>query len=276
MPSNVALVSVIIPAHRDDDYLQQSIDSILKQTYKNIEILLLDNSEQAINQARFLNSQVRYIRTNPDWNISQILNFGFEVAQGKYLARMDSDDYAVNTRIAKQVEFLERNREIGVVGSAVEILSEVSTGKWKNGNVLHQPLGNNEIRKNLFIKNPFFHPTVMFRRSEIPKNPYNEGYNRAQDYRLWVRLYGKTQFANLPEPLLKYRFHSLQVGFLEQETSKASAEKARFVLGIKTVITNDENQSLGITAIKRYSRILLKKLWFTSGIRRKSHKNNSQ
>lgn len=260
MSNSQALVSVVVPAHRDDDYLGLALESLSNQTYENIEILLLDNSIQGINQARYANSRTKILRTNPKWNLSKVLNFGFERGRGKYLARMDSDDYALNTRIAKQVDFLEQNKHIDVLGSAVEILSDVSTGKWKNGNVLMPPLGNDDIQKSMFTSNPFFHPTVMFRRFEIPEKPYNESYTRAQDYRLWVRLYGTTKFANLSEPLLKYRFHSLQVGNLEQEISQAFAEKARFVLGLKSLIINDGNQSLGIAAIKRYSKIQIKKL----------------
>ncbi len=262
MVSYSELISVIIPAHRDDNLLAEAMNSILNQTYENIEILLLDNSIQGISKSRFTDPRVMVKRTKPEWSLSKVLNVGIELSKGKFIARMDADDIAAPTRIEKQAKFLEINHQIGVLGTAVTILSEVSKGKWENGSVLRQPQSHDEISKKMFIKNPFFHPTVMLRRSVLPNNPYNEKYIRAQDYRLWVKLYGKTNFANLSESLLTYRFHQLQVGNIERSTSQNFAEKARFMLGLKSVFTNDVNQQLGISAVKRYIKHELKNPWY--------------
>ncbi len=250
--SELKLVSVVLPAHRNDNLLRNALDSILNQSYPNIEIILADNSETGFKSITS-RGKIKYIRTNPVWNLSQVLNFAVVHSQGEYVARMDSDDIAISTRIEKQVEFLEKEKDVGVLGSSIQILSSLTDGHWANGKIIYQPLKHEEIQSKMFYKNPFFHPTVMFRKSLLERYSYNPRYERAQDYRLWVSLYNKTRFANLEEPLLLYRFHKDQVGNVDQILSRRFAKRAQMRLSLNSIITNDSNIRLGLESIKHHS-----------------------
>lgn len=250
--SDLKLVSVVLPAHRNDNFLKSALDSILNQTYPNIEIILADNSEAGLDSITS-KGNIKHIRTNPVWNLSQVLNFAIGHCQGDYVARMDSDDISKSKRIEKQVEFLEEKKDVGVLGSAIQIISHLTEGHWANGNIFRQPLNHKDIQSRMFFKNPFFHPTVMFRKSLLDRYSYNPRYERAQDYRLWVSLYNKTQFANLDEPLLLYRFHQDQVGNVDHKLSNRFAKKAQLTLSLYSIISNDTNIRLGRESIQHQS-----------------------
>ena len=116
---------------------------------------------------------------------------------------MDADDVALPTRLQAQVRFLDAHPEIGIVGTARELMDERGKFIW----VATPPLEDQAIRWHCLLGNPFAHPTVMIRRDLLSVNRlrYDEQFQTAQDYEFWTRLLQRTRGANLAEPLLRYR-----------------------------------------------------------------------
>lgn len=204
------LVSIIIPYNRCDKFFEHALKSITNQSYKNLEILLLDHQMVDKNiDATFTDPRIEVVNCRKLKSLSEVLNCGIQKAHGKYIARMDADDISHKNRIAAQLDFLEANTNIGILGTGIEVLTP--EGEIE---VRLQPEHHEAILKKMIYNNPFFHPTVMFRRSVLGDNlsPYNRFFNRAQDFELWTRLLFTTQGANLPQALLTYREHPLQSG----------------------------------------------------------------
>lgn len=200
------LVSIVMPVFNDMAYLSVAIESVLGQTYPHWELLIIDDGstdETPTLLQNWTDARIRVIRNPENWGVTRSLQRGLALAQGSYIARMDSDDVALPTRLAKQVQFLERHPEVGILGSRAELmdvagrslgLSSTYTTDWP-------------IRWASLLTNPFVHPTVMLRRATLTKLDlnYDETYRTSQDYDLWTRMLMVTEGANLAEPLLQYR-----------------------------------------------------------------------
>lgn len=209
------LVSVIMPIYNSEGFLDEAILSILNQTFTDFELIAIDDSStdsslSIIKKYMENDSRINLIENNINIGFVKNLNRAINIAKGKYIARMDSDDISDPTRFIKQVEFLNSHPSIGIVGSWV---NELGTKK-----VFKYPLAHNELYKYLIYGSPFGHPAVMIRRSVLTDNNifYNENYKVAQDYELWSRLLNVTKGANIPEVLLLWRKHKQQ----RSETNK--------------------------------------------------------
>lgn len=211
MHENWPLVSVLLPFTRVDKYLEEAAQSIYLQTYTNLEILFLDN--QKINAAiefKVDDMRAKVVDCRGLNSLSQVLNRGLKLSNGLYIARMDSDDISELTRLEKQVQYMESHKMVGVLGTAIQEISEIGA-RLK---IRIQPTTHEGILSKIAFNNPFFHPTVMIRSECLAeaKGPYSVFFTRAQDYELWTRLLTRTKGANLAEPLVKYRLHPMQFG----------------------------------------------------------------
>lgn len=214
-------VSVLMPAYNAVEHIREAIDSILEQTFTDFEFLIIDdgstdNTIEVIKE--YSDPRIKLIHNDKNQGLIYSLNYGLDIAQGKYIARMDADDIALNTRFEKQVDFFENNTDISILGTAFAFLGTPYE--------IHHPNYNQEIRIKLLDDGAFAHPTVMMRRDVIISNNirYNADYKYIEDYRFWVEAAIKNiKMANLDEVLLKYRQHSQQVSyqkFQEQEETK--------------------------------------------------------
>lgn len=200
-----------MPVYNAEKYVKQALESILAQSYSNLEILVIDDGSTDQSLAvieRIIDPRVAVIRNPVNKGLIATLNSGLERAGGKYIARMDADDLAHCDRIAKQVNFLEANAETGVVGTAYQELTE--QGPDKKVQFLSS---DDEIRTVLLFNSSLAHPTVMFRTSVLRDHAvaYDREFRHAEDYEMWVRLTQYTKLANLPDVLLQYRVHPAQV-----------------------------------------------------------------
>lgn len=203
------LVSVIIPAYNAEEYIEESLLSIINQTYENIEIIVvddgsIDDTAKILNKYLDQDDRINIIRTR-NQGVAKALNVGVLNSKGSYIARMDADDIAVSNRIEIQVKFLNGNLDIGVVGALAEIINEkgVFINKFSSKPEMHKCL----VWSMLF-SNPFIHPTVMMRSSITNKLLYRE--TPSEDYDFWVRAFEITKFHNIQQVLLQYRIHSKQ------------------------------------------------------------------
>ncbi len=204
--NHAILVSVILPIYNGQKYLKESIDSILTQTYHNLELIIIndgstDNSEAVIQS--FNDPRIRYYK-QINHGLAFTLNRAIDVANGRYIARQDQDDLSRPNRLEKQVAFLEAHPTYGVVGTWANILVE---NKLTNRSHNH-PTTNADIKFALLFDNPFVHSSVMMRKNIVNSvGGYSIDPSRQppEDYELWSRLFNQCDFANIGEYLLKYR-----------------------------------------------------------------------
>lgn len=200
------LVSVLIPVYNTPvEYLKDAINSIINQTYTNFELLILNDCSQEKDVEKtvleYKDSRIKYFKNEKNLGITGSRNKLIELAQGEYLAIMDHDDISLPERLAKQVDFLNKNSDVGVVGCWYKTLPKNKLVKF--------PTSNNEIEEALMLKCAILHPSSMIRKSILIDNNimYEQCFTPAEDYALWCKLIGKTKFANIPEILFNYRIH---------------------------------------------------------------------
>jgi glycosyltransferase involved in cell wall biosynthesis len=204
------VVSVILPVYNSEKYIVQAINSILDQSFKDFELLVFDdasNDNTLTLMEQVKDERFRLVRKEKNTGYTQSLIKGVHMSAGKYIARMDSDDWSDPDRLRLQVEFLERNPEVGIVGTSAQTFSDKGEGAlWT------YPESDEDIRTFMLADSPFAHPSVMMRKSVLDafQLNYDHTYEPCEDYKLWFELLKKTKGANLPGPLLKYRLHPEQ------------------------------------------------------------------
>lgn len=196
-------ISVVMPVYNGEKYLCEAIDSILNQTFKDFEFIILndgstDKTEEII--LSYEDPRIKYVKNEVNLQIVKTLNKGIALAKGKYIARMDADDISLPQRFEKQLHFMESNPDVGVCGTWLKTFGEIEE-TW------HMPTKHDEILVTLLFESCIMHPTVFLRKSTLPQqyDIYDECFNTAEDYELWTRLILNTRIANVPEVLLKYR-----------------------------------------------------------------------
>lgn len=199
-----ALVSIVIPVHNGEKYIKESINSCLEQTYKNIEIIVVDDKSEdnTLNILKSYGNRITVISVEKQNGLGNVINIGIRKSKGKYIARMDADDIMYPTRIEKQVEYLESHPNCVAVGGQIDIIDE-------NGDITghrEYAVEDRDIKKNLFLFQPFAHPAVTLRRSTLEEiGLYPENMWKVEDVKLFLILSTKGEFHNLEDTVLKYR-----------------------------------------------------------------------
>ncbi len=206
-------VSIILSVYNGEKYLSEALESVLVQTFTNWELILVNDcstdssGEIAYNYAK-KDERIRYFSMSKNSKLIACLNFAIEQSQGKYIARFDADDIMMPDRLEQQVNFLESHPDIGLLGTAVESIDE-------NGDFIcfaYVETEDEKIKRLLPKKNPFYHPSVMYRANVIKTvGAYSSQYPRAEDYELFIRFAQQSKIANLPKPLIKYRTLSTSI-----------------------------------------------------------------
>ncbi len=207
-PVGPPLVSVVMSVFDGEAWLAESVESILAQTERDLELVVVDDgstdgSGEILAELARRDPRIRLFRNEANQGQAAALNRGLEASGGRYVARMDADDVAEPERLAAQIAWLERRPEVGLLGTAVRRIDD----EGRPGALRRRPASDLEIRWACLLESPFMHPTVMLRRAVLEEYGlrYDERLRTAQDYDLWVRLLRRTRAANLPEPLVRYR-----------------------------------------------------------------------
>lgn len=196
-------VTIGIPFLNARRYLADAMRSVFAQTHTKWELLLLDDgsTDGSLDVVRPIDDpRVRVLSDGTNRGLCARLNQIANLAQGKYLARMDADDLMHPERIARQLDFLERNRNVDVVDTATYTVDDDLSPLGIRG---ERPLDcspESVLRHGLLI-----HPTIMGRTDWFRKHPYDAVYVRAEDRELWCRTCTTTTFTRLCEPLFFYR-----------------------------------------------------------------------
>lgn len=219
-------VTVLMPVYNGQKYLRKAIESISNQTFKDFEFLIIndgsvDKSEDIIKEYQKKDSRIIYNKNEKNLGLIKTLNSGLVMARGEYIIRMDADDVSDLNRIEKQVQFLNKNSTIGVLGSWFDFINDSLEVKW--------PTDDEDIKVQLFCRTAIGHPTVAIRRSVLINNniTYDVNFPHAEDYNLWVDLLNYTMFANYPEKLFHYRAHKDQVSVIHRDRQSETVDKTR-------------------------------------------------
>jgi glycosyltransferase involved in cell wall biosynthesis len=195
-------------------HLREAIDSVLAQTFTDFEFIIVndsstDSSEEIIKS--YNDPRIVLLTNETNMGLPYSLNKGIANAKGKYIARMDDDDICFPERFQKQVEFLEQHPQVGVLGTYAQLVGN-------EGGIRKHSTHSDELKNRMLFSCQFCHPTVFIRKSVLQKNnlQYNTAFTTSQDYELWSRMIGLTEFSTLPETLLKYRVHNKQLSKARQ------------------------------------------------------------
>lgn len=198
-------VSVILSAYNEEKYLTRSVQSILDQTFRDLEVILIDDGSTDSTWEiikGFQDSRVRPVKLDRS-GLMKAVNRGLSMARGEYIARMDADDESLPDRIQKQVEFLDSHPDIAVVGTAYFKHDAMRNERY----VRFEPTDDAEIRRSMALYIPICQGSVMVRGCVFEKiGGYDEDIPDAEDLDLWLRAAPYFRFANIPEPLYIYWF----------------------------------------------------------------------
>lgn len=207
---SVPRISVILPVYNAGGFLVEALDSLLNQTFRDFEVIAIDDASTD-NSAAVLasrdDSRIRVIRHSRNERLPATLNHGLDVARGEFIARMDADDICHLRRFERQVRCLEAHPKVGICGTWVRLFGSLPSAIQK------YPVSPDEVEAFRFFNCPFAHPTVMLRREllEDPRVRYDLKASAVEDFELWTRLLKITRGANLAETLLYYRQHEKSV-----------------------------------------------------------------
>lgn len=227
-------VSVLIPVYNGSQFLRQSLESILCQTWTDFELLLIDDcstdsSTEIIAEFAERDPRIRAVYHAKNLGLAGTLNEGLRLAKGTYVARLDHDDEALPDRLRIQVEFLDSHPEVVLVGG-----SYVNMGLSPNlDRLCSLPTSPDEISRILPRENCICHPAVMMRRQIVlDAGGYRQEFRNAEDYDLWLRLSRVGPLANVSQPVIRYRlttsgmsysrrWEQLRYVFLAQESFRS-------------------------------------------------------
>jgi len=202
---NIIKLSVILPTYNGGKYLKLAVTSILNQSFKNFEIIILDDgsTDGSIDVLRSFNDKrIQILSDGKNRGLSYRLNEGIKLSKGQYLARMDADDISFPDRFEKQLDYLENNPTVDLLSTRVVVFNDY-------GNLIGLlPFKSNHksICSHPWLTIPMPHPTWMARRDWYVKHKYKlPELVRAEDQELLLRSMKMSEFACLPNILLAYR-----------------------------------------------------------------------
>lgn len=228
------MISVVMSVFNGEKYLREAIESILEQTYKDFQFVIVndgstDSSLEIMREYQKKDQRIKIINQE-NTGLAKALNRGIKQAKGKYIARMDADDISKPDRLDKQIEFLENNPNCVALGTQSYVIDN-------DGNELfitNLPTEKKTIKENyLPARNPFYHGSVMFRKdSYIEVNGYNEDIiHFIEDLILWNNLSDIGELQNLSDALY---VHRIQPNSLATRPKKIEKRLQQIVKNIYT------------------------------------------
>jgi glycosyltransferase involved in cell wall biosynthesis len=201
-------VSVVMTVYRDFRFLDEAVDSVLAQTYRDLELIIVDDGNR--NDPLFeglarRDPRIRTVISPENIGTAAAANLGVAAARGEIIARLDADDIAEPARIGALVAALDADPDLGLVGSSVMLIEEMGRP------VQLQPMPETDldIRWTILFHNPFYHSAVAFRREWFEAaGRYRIEELVSQDHYLWFDMMPHCRARNLPEPLIRYRLNS--------------------------------------------------------------------
>lgn len=255
----IPCISVVMAIYKEPlEWIRQSIDSILNQTFSDFEFIIVNDNpargenREILSEYSSKDSRIVVISNKVNIGLTRSLNKGLRIAKGEFIARMDADDIALSERFDIQYNTL--------ISSGSEVCWSAFSIIDANGKTVTQ-YKNNPNLSQLVVYNIIAHPTVLFKRNllSLRQTFYNESFKRAQDYELWAFLNSKgVRFINNPTVILLYRQSSSQVTSLNQVEQLSSFREMRkkYIANILSEIGVRFNNSNLLETIKTLELII--------------------
>jgi len=213
--------------HNGARYLPQALRSILDQTFRDLELIVVDDAstdETAAILASCGDPRLTVLRNEENRGLTRSLNAALAASRGTYIARQDADDRSLPDRLERQTRFLEEHRDVALCGTWARMVDPegrvVATGR--------PPAAPDELRQGLLEENKIFHGTMLARRALMEElGGYREAFRYTQDYDLYLRALDGHRLANVPEELYELRFHGGALTSTRQELQHAYRVLAR-------------------------------------------------
>ena len=220
-------ISVLISVYNGERYIEQALKSIYKQTYRDFEVIIIDDASTdrtAEIVLKMKDSRTFIYRNSQKKGLTRSLNIGIKLCRGEYIARMDADDISRPQRFEKQIEFLKEHPDCVVLGCWCD---RIDSNGQIHGAYDGRPIKPTDIKRGLLDGNCIAHPTAMVRRALLVEvGGYNEKYAYAQDHDLWLRLSERGQIYNLDEYLVGLRFWPENITAKKREQQDKCSELA--------------------------------------------------
>ncbi|KRD61881.1 hypothetical protein ASE40_10200 [Flavobacterium sp. Root935] len=228
MNTQSPVITVLMPVYNGEKYIKEAIISILNQSFRNFEFIIIndgstDETENIISS--FKDNRIRYVKNQKNLQLIKTLNYGIELAKGKYIARMDADDIAMQDRLEKQLDQFLLEDKIDMVNSQCLLLNEDGNKSRKNRTNIS--LNYEALKYVSIFQTMIVHPAVMIKTSVIKRFKYSDQPNAVhiEDFELWNRLFENNIVCyTIPEPLLYYRLNSESI---TNTNSKQQQERIR-------------------------------------------------
>jgi len=220
---SIPKVSVLVPIYKTERaFLREAVRSVLNQTFGDFELVLLEDCPDDPREAvvlEFGDPRIRYEKNERNLGITPSRNRLIDLARGEYLAIFDHDDICHPDRLAKEVAWLDAHPECGVVSSWTRRIPVDKLSKWPDGNLKLALLDGCVIA----------HTAAMIRKSVLTEHGirYDERFSPAEDWGLWLQLIPYTEFHNIQEPLVDYRWFAGNTSHRQAEKMQLGAARAR-------------------------------------------------
>lgn len=199
-------VTVLMPAYNAAPYIAEAIESIINQTFKDFEFIIIDdcstdNTRDIIETYAKKDKRIRFFKNERNLKVAKTRNKGLKLAKGEYIVNMDADDWSYPDRIEKQVHLMEENPDLVLSSGNMEICDS----KMNIKNKTKLPIKDSRIREVLLQYNPIVNPATIFKRREaLQVGGYDETV-KTEDYMMVIDLSSKGKLQNLEDILIKYR-----------------------------------------------------------------------
>ena len=233
-------VTVLMPVHNGERFLKEAIGSILAQSFRDFELLIIDDGSTDRSRQiaeSFGDRRIVLVTNAENRGTVHVLNQGIALAKGRYIARMDADDISLPERLERQVRFMDEHPEVGVSGTGMRL---IKNGRLRNTRT--HATSDEELKIQLLFSPCFFHPTVIIRAELAQAHPYPDNLVYTQDYNYWTHLAPLTRFANLSEILLYFREHEGQISSkkADLQISNSRALRAKYLKRLVSTPSADQ------------------------------------
>ncbi len=231
-------VSVVMSVYNGEKYLAQAIESILDQTFRDYEFIIIDDGSTdgtgvILRQYEEKDDRIQ-VYDQENKGLIASLNRGCRLAKGEFVARMDADDISLPQRFVTQVQYLDAHPEIGVLGTWMEFIAGAGSTKSK----FIMPTSSGLLGWSLIFGNCMAHPSIMMRRDIVERlGFYDPEALHVEDYDLWARAIAVTRIGNIPEVLLQRRVWEDMISLRHEDLQEQNVVKVIYAIILRLLRT---------------------------------------
>lgn len=209
-----------MPVYNSVKYVAEAVESLLSQSFTDFELIIINDASTDASAGvlkNFKDGRIKLINNDQNKGVVFSRNRGLAEARGRFIAQFDSDDVAMPGKFEKQINFLNKNPDFGMVGSWVRMIDsegKMMKEKWR------LPAKPELIQAIMLFRNYFVQSTVVARRDAIPKGGYKADFDVGEDYMMWIEIAKNYKVWNFPEYLINYRMHGMSIMNLDTNRVK--------------------------------------------------------